>query len=295
MKILLIIFSIIYLSVLKSESEDEKYIFRINNMNKYVYIQEELNQGYNSCEEIKSATGTTESGEYIINLNNENYTIYCNMSDNKQQFEEKRFSISMLNNPELEIIAPLYLQTYYPSGIWNQTDPLNQNDLNDYQYLIDNNLLHLVRYTTKAHQNADVNQPKNGNLLPRVYASYANRDYREDVSLELQSLPNNPMILVYGLVQSWDGDTDRGRMVFLQLDENDSPIPGTLLDTGRVDFPMARDYRIFTSNLSPEARKFRFYAECLRSAGSECSSDILDFSMVLYPRLPKVGDLVRVR
>ena len=110
----------------------------------------------------------------------------------------------------------------------------------------------------------------------------------------MQNIDNDAHILVYASVASWYNDNDSSRMYFDQRDINNDYVADTAIDTGFGNWSSTPRYFRYSSYLRDETTHIRFYGACSRARGTQCSADVLDYTFVLYPRLPKIGETVIV-
>jgi len=250
---------------------------------------------FNSCQDIKSNGFSTGNGNYEINFLGELRTVYCNMESSEEGITQIPFEISLLDYEEIEIYSPLIFDhSNAVNNVYNN-QPLTLEEKNQLQYLIDNNLTEWIRYTVKAYRNGNYSDVQNGDLILESFrTSYFSRDIRIPLPEGIQNINNNSPILIYAELYSWAGDSDGSRMYFQQRDINDDPIDGTIYDSGTGNWSSTRTYRQFESTLENETTQLRFFGSCTRRSGSICSASVLDYTFVLYPKLPKIDELVTI-
>lgn len=251
---------------------------------------------FNDCQQIKDSGFSTGNGDYDINFYGELKTVYCDMESSADlAYTKVAFEPSLLDYPDLDIYSELALNRNIINGIYNENTPLTSKDREDYQFILDNGLTDWVRYKTKAYRNGNTSDVKNGDLILRLSGSYYARDYREELPLEVQNINNNAPILVYASFASWHDDSDSSRMYFDQRDINNSFVADTAIDTGFGNWNSTRRYFQYNSYLRDETTHIRFYGACSRARGTQCSADVFDYTFVLYPNLPKIGENVIIK
>lgn len=296
------IFALLSLLTISSSINAEIYVSGINKeiykgrINIQPYTESEISNLPKSCQEIKNETGTTESGEYVVLIGGKAQSIYCNMSGENVETEAP-FTYAMLQDPNLEITAPLVLNSSYNNGVWNNT-PLTEEDKTQYLDLINKNLTHLIRYSVKAYYNGNTSSAQNGNLIPRLNASYFNR--KNIFELPDLSQLNEPPALVYARLASWNGDTDRSRLLFDQsvsptIADSSTIIMNKRIDSGEGNWNSTPNYVRYETTIDSTAQSIRFWGSCKRYHGTQCSADVLDFTFVLFPKLPKEGEMVKIK
>lgn len=268
-------------------------IFNFNLYSNRVIVKVKAN--FTSCQEIKDNGFSTGNGNYDINFFGELRTVYCDMDSSPDLADTMMpFEIALFDK-EIDIYSPLIFDHSNANNrVYNNT-PLTESDQLAYQYLIDNGITEWARYTVKAYRNGNYSDVQNGDLILEAFStSYFNRDIRIELPEEVKNIDNNAPILVYAELYSWAGDADSSRMYFDQRDINDLRIDDTIIDTGFGNWSSVRTYRQYESTLKDETTHLRFYGACSRARGSICSASVLDFTFVLYPKLPKLGELVKI-
>lgn len=253
---------------------------------------------FNDCQQIKDSGFSTGNGNYDIKFYGQLKTVYCDMDSSADlAYTEVPFEPSLLDYPDLDIYSPLVINSSINGGVYNSNTALSAEDRADYQFILDNGLTDWVRYTTEAYRNGNTSDVKNGDLILRLNGSYYTRDYREELPLEVQNINNDAPILVYASLasRSAGSDSDRSRMYFDQRDINNAFVSGTNIDTGEGNWSSTRNYVKYNSYLRDETTHIRFFGLCRRYTGTQCSADVLDFTFVLYPKLPKIGETVRIQ
>ena len=259
------------------------------------YTDEELANAPSSCQQIRDRGEDNDSGSYVVIIGGEEQIVNCDFSGNGDVYTEMPFSLALLDDPEIEIYSTFILNSSYNNGTYNHGHSLSQEDIDQYKELIDNNATHLVRQRIKAHRNGSTANAQDGHLLLRMNGSFYWRESVHQLPAELSGL-NSPHALVYARLssRSTNGDNDRSRMWFAQRN-NGSNITSTIRDSGYGNWNATPNYVRWGMYIDPSATEIRFYGACDRNHGTQCSADVLDYTFVLYPKLPQVGETVTIR
>ena len=256
-----------------------------------------------SCQQIKDLGFSTGSGNYDINLFGVRTTVYCDMTNASSGVTEVPFSLDLLDREDITITSDLTLNASYNNGILANLT-MDDNDILVYKYLRDNNLLDLVQFTTKAYRNGNTSDVKNGDLILRLNGSTITRDYRDPIPENIKTGIDavvadtgiEPLGLIYARLSSRTAGSDRdtSRMYFDIRDSLGAAFPSTVADTGQGNWSGTPNYVRYLRSVPADSTTLRFYGQCRRYTGTQCSADVLDYTFVLFPDLPQVGQMVRI-